>query len=62
MFVFASRGENGKNPHLFIIKLNKRINKGSLFLGFPVLGILGFLIAGILGLGLVIAILRSGRL
>ena len=37
-------------------------NKGPLFLGFPVLGIFGFLIAGILGLWLVIAILRSGRL
>lgn len=30
--------------------------------GFPVLGLLGFLFAGILGAGLVIAILRSGRL
>ena len=37
-------------------------NRGPLFLGFPVLGIFGFLIAGILGLWLVIAILRSGRL
>jgi len=37
-------------------------NKGPLFLGFPVLGIFGFLIAGIMGLWLVIAILRSGRL
>ena len=37
-------------------------NKGPLFLGFPVLGILGFLIAGIMGLWLAIAILRSGRL
>ena len=37
-------------------------NKGPLFLGFPVLGIFGFLIAGILGLWLVIAILRSGKL
>lgn len=30
--------------------------------GFPVLGLLGFLFAGILGVGLVIAIIRSGRL
>ena len=37
-------------------------NKGPLFLGFPVLGVFGFLVAGILGLWLVIAILRSGRL
>ncbi len=37
-------------------------NRGPLFLGFPVLGIFGFLIAGILGLWLVIAILRSGKL
>jgi len=37
-------------------------NKGPLVYGFPVLGILGFIFAGILGLGLAIAILRSGRL
>lgn len=37
-------------------------DKGPLFLGFPALGIIGFLIASILGLGLAIAILRSGRL
>ncbi|MCK5306564.1 MAG: ubiquinone biosynthesis protein UbiB [Candidatus Omnitrophica bacterium] len=37
-------------------------NKGPLFLGFPVLGILGFLVAGLMGLWLAIAILRSGRL
>lgn len=37
-------------------------DKGPLFLGFPVLGIIGFLVASILGLGLAIAILRSGRL
>ena len=37
-------------------------NKGPLVYGFPVLGILGFIFAGILGLGLAVAILRSGRL
>ena len=37
-------------------------DKGPLFMGFPVIGILGFLIAGILGLGLVIIILRSGKM
>ena len=37
-------------------------NKGPLFLGFPMLGIFGFLIAGIMGLWLAIAILRSGKL
>jgi ubiquinone biosynthesis protein len=36
--------------------------KGPLLFGFPVLGIAGFLFAGLLGLGLAIAILRSGRL
>jgi ubiquinone biosynthesis protein len=36
--------------------------KGPLFLGFPLLGILGYSIAGLLGLWLAIAILRSGRL
>ena len=37
-------------------------NKGPLVYGFPVLGVLGFIFAGILGLGLAVAILRSGRL
>lgn len=37
-------------------------NRGPLIYGFPVLGILGFVFAGILGLGLTIGILRSGRL
>lgn len=37
-------------------------NKGPLLFGFPVLGLLGYSIAGILGLWLAIAILRSGRL
>jgi ubiquinone biosynthesis protein len=30
--------------------------------GYPLLGLLGFVIAGILGIGLAVAILRSGRL
>lgn len=37
-------------------------NKGPLMYGFPMLGILGFIFAGVLGLGLAIGILRSGRL
>ena len=37
-------------------------NKGPLIYGFPVLGILGFIFAGILGLWLAVGILRSGRL
>ncbi|MEK6635898.1 MAG: AarF/ABC1/UbiB kinase family protein [Planctomycetota bacterium] len=37
-------------------------NKGPLIYGFPVIGILGFVFAGILGLGLAVGILRSGRL
>ena len=36
--------------------------KGPLLFGFPILGFLGYLIAGFLGLWLAIAILRSGRL
>lgn len=35
---------------------------GPLFLGFPVIGVVGYLVAGFLGLWLVWAILRSGRL
>lgn len=35
--------------------------KGPLLFGLPVIGILGFIIAGILGMALVILILRSGR-
>lgn len=35
--------------------------RGPLILGFPVLGIIGFIFAGILGIFLVISILRSGR-
>jgi ubiquinone biosynthesis protein len=37
-------------------------SKGPLLLGFPILGFLGYSIAGLLGLWLAIAILRSGRL
>ena len=37
-------------------------DKGPLFLWFPVLGVIGFIVASIFGLGLAIAILRSGRL
>ncbi|MBE7446842.1 MAG: AarF/ABC1/UbiB kinase family protein [Planctomycetia bacterium] len=37
-------------------------NRGPLIYGFPALGIMGFVFAGILGLGLTIGVLRSGRL
>ncbi|MFQ5864079.1 MAG: ABC1 kinase family protein [bacterium] len=40
--------------------LNQQV--GPFFLGYPLFGILGYLFAGILGIWLVIAILRSGRL
>jgi len=39
-----------------------RTNVGPLLFGFPLLGLAGYLIAGILGLWLVYAILRSGKL
>lgn len=37
-------------------------NKGPFIFGFPIFGLIGFLIAAIFGLWLVIAILRSGKL
>ncbi len=39
-----------------------QIDKGPMLFGFPVLGILGYSIAGLLGLWLAVGILRSGRL
>jgi ubiquinone biosynthesis protein len=39
-----------------------QIDKGPMLFGFPVLGLLGYSIAGFLGLWLAIGILRSGRL
>ena len=39
-----------------------RLEVGPFLFGYSILGIAGFLIAGILGLWLAIAILRSGRL
>jgi ubiquinone biosynthesis protein len=39
-----------------------RLERGPALFGFPALGLVGFLIAGILGLWLVVAILRSGRI
>jgi len=39
-----------------------QIDKGPMLFGFPVLGLLGYSIAGLLGLWLAIGILRSGRL
>ncbi|MFQ5771502.1 MAG: ABC1 kinase family protein, partial [bacterium] len=38
------------------------LKTGPLFLGYPLFGMLGYIFAGILGIWLVIAILRSGRL
>jgi len=37
-------------------------DKGPHFMGFPVIGVLGFLIAGILGLGFIIIIIRSRKM
>ena len=37
-------------------------DKGLQFMGFPVIGVMGYIISGILGLGLVIMILRSGKM
>ncbi len=39
-----------------------QIDKGPMLFGFPMLGLLGYSVAGVLGLGLAIAILRSGRM
>lgn len=39
-----------------------QIDKGPMVLGFPVLGLMGYSIAGLLGLWLAVGILRSGRL
>ncbi|MCC7044768.1 MAG: phosphotransferase [Acidobacteria bacterium] len=39
-----------------------QIERGPLVYGYPVLGLIGFLVAGLFGVGLAIAILRSGRL
>jgi len=39
-----------------------QIDKGPVLFGFPILGLLGYTVAGVLGLGLAIAILRSGRM
>jgi ubiquinone biosynthesis protein len=36
--------------------------KGPLLWDFPVFGIIGFLLAGVMGLGLAFVILRSGKL
>ena len=37
-------------------------DKGPMLFGFPILGLLGYSVAGFLGFGLLIAILRSGRM
>lgn len=39
-----------------------QLDKGPMLLGFPIIGIIGFLLAGALGFWLAINILRSGRL
>jgi len=39
-----------------------QIDKGPMLFGFPILGLVGYSVAGVLGFGLAIAILRSGRL
>ena len=40
----------------------RHLGKGPLFLGFPLIGIVGYLIAAMLGLWLAVAILRAGKL
>jgi ubiquinone biosynthesis protein len=35
---------------------------GPLMLGYPSLGVVGFVVAAVLGIGLAVGILRSGRL
>jgi len=37
------------------------LNKGPYFLGYPLLGIIGYVFAAIPGVGLALAILRSGK-
>ena len=39
-----------------------QIDRGPMLFGFPMLGLVGYSVAGFLGLGLAIAILRSGRM
>lgn len=39
-----------------------QVDKGPTLMGFPVIGLFGYSVAGFLGFGLAIAILRSGRL
>ena len=39
-----------------------QLDQGPFVFGYPVFGVLGFAFAGILGIGLVISILRSGKL
>ncbi|MBN2355081.1 AarF/ABC1/UbiB kinase family protein [candidate division KSB1 bacterium] len=38
------------------------LDKGPLLFGFPLFGVVGYFLAGILGIGLIIAILKSGKL
>ena len=37
-------------------------DKGPIFFGFPILGVVGFVVAGVMGLWLIIAILHSGKI
>ena len=39
-----------------------QLERGPQVFGFPAIGLIGYLIAGLLGLWLVLAILRSGRI
>lgn len=36
-------------------------NRGPLFLNFPIVGLVGYAVAGMVGIGLIISIIRSGR-
>jgi ubiquinone biosynthesis protein len=39
-----------------------RMEIGPYLFGYPLLGIVGYIIAGLLGIWLIVAILRSGRM
>ncbi len=71
METFSSHMERASNRISFSLLVSALIIGSSLILranigpslwGIPLLGLLGFIVAGILGIGLLISILRSGRL
>ena len=44
------------------LHLTPYVRAGRRLLGYPALGLAGFLVAGFLGIGLALGVLRSGRL